>query len=395
VVIFLPGFLSCHLVGKLFSGGGGDGLTRLSSPGCGTGVLDGPGDLLVERLCGVEGPVGVAQELSCEKDEVGLPGANDLVGLGGLCDHTDCSGGDGGFAADGLRVVDLIAGADGDLLSGVVAAGGDIDQIDALLLHELRKGYGLGEVPACAEGFGGPVGGGDADEERQVLRPDGADGADDLEREANAVVEAAAVFVGAVVGEGREELVEEVTVGGVNFDEVEACGAGAVGGGNEVGDDLVHAGAVECGGDGVGIVEANGGGSDGLPAAFGGGDGAIGLPWNGHAGFAAGVGELGAGVGAVLVQEGGDALELGSVLVLPDAEIAGSDAAFRADGVGLGDDQGGAADGTAAEVDEVPVVGEAVDGGVLAHGRDGDAVGQGEAAQLEGGEEVVRRLGHR
>jgi hypothetical protein len=83
------------------------------------------------------------------------------------------------------------------------------------------------------------------------------------------------------------------------------------------------------------------------------------------------------------------------VVVAPDAEIAGGDAGFGADGVGFGDDEGGAADGAAAEMDEVPVVGEAVDGGVLAHGRDGDAVGQGEAAQLEGSEEVVRRLGHR
>jgi len=99
------------------------------------------------------------------------------------------------------------------------------------------------------------------------------------------------------------------------------------------------------------------------------------LPRNGHAGFAAGVGELGAGVGAMLVQEGGDALELGDVVVLPDAEVAGRDPGFGADGVGLGDDETGTADGAAAEVDEVPVVGKAVHGGVFAHGGYGDAVG--------------------
>ena len=59
---------------------------------------------------------------------------------------------------------------------------------------------------------------------------------------------------------------------------------------DEVGDDLVHAGAIECGGEGVGLVEADGGGGDGLPAAFGGGNGAGWLPWDGHAGFAACVG---------------------------------------------------------------------------------------------------------
>ena len=150
----------------------------------------------------MERPVRVAEELAGQKDEVGLAGADDLVGLGGLGDHAYGAGGDFGFVPDGFRVVDLVAGADGDLLGRVIAAGGDIDQIDALLLHELGEGYGLGEVPACAEGFRGPVSGGDADEERQVLRPRGANGADDFEGEADAVFEAAAVGVGTVVGEG-------------------------------------------------------------------------------------------------------------------------------------------------------------------------------------------------
>ena len=57
-----------------------------SSGGC-AGVLDGPGDLLVERFGGVERPVGIAKELAGEEDEVGLAGADDLVGLGGLGDH--------------------------------------------------------------------------------------------------------------------------------------------------------------------------------------------------------------------------------------------------------------------------------------------------------------------
>jgi len=292
-------------------------------------------------------------------------------------------------------VVDLVAGADGDLLRGVVGSGGDVDEVDAGLLHELCEGYGLGEIPACAEGFGGPVGGGDADQDGEVLRPRRADGVDDFEGEADAVFEAAAVLVGAVVGEGREELVEEIAVGGVDFDEVEAGGEGAVGGGGEVGDDLVHAGAVEGGGRGVGVVEGDGGGSDGLPAAFGGRNDAGFLPWDGHAGFASGVGELGAGVGAMVVEEGGDAAELGDVVVFPDAEVAEGDAGFGADGAGFGDDEGGAADGAAAEMNEVPFAGEAVGGGVLAHGRDGDAVGEGEAAEFQGGKEVVRWLSHR
>ena len=107
------------------------------------------------------------------------------------------------------------------------------------------------------------------------------------------------------------------------------------------------------------------------------------------------MGELGTGVGSVLVEECGDALKVGDVLVFPDAEVAGGDTSFGTDGVGLGEDKSGPADGAAAEMDEVPVVSEAVDGGVFAHGGDGDSVGQSEAAELERSEEVVRWLGHR
>ena len=61
--------------------------------------------------------------------------------------------------------------------------------------------------------------------------------------------------------------------------------------------------------------------------------------------------------------------------VLPDAEIAGGDAAFGGDGGGFQDDQAGATLGAGAEVDEMPIRGEAVLRGVLAHGGDADAVG--------------------
>lgn len=75
------------------------------------------------------------------------------------------------------------------------------------------------------------------------------------------------------------------------------------------------------------------------------------------------------------MQKGGDAGEFGDVLVLPQAEIVGADAAFGTDSGGFGHDQAGSADGAAAEMDEVPFVGEAVGGTVLAHRRDRDAVG--------------------
>jgi hypothetical protein len=106
------------------------------------------------------------------------------------------------------------------------------------------------------------------------------------------------------------------------------------------------------------------------------------------------MGELGASVGAVLVEKGSDALEFRDVLVFPDAKISRCDAAFGADGVGFRDDEASTANSAAAEVNQMPVVGKAIDAGVFAHGGDGDTVWQSEAAELERLEEVVISLGH-
>ena len=126
-------------------------------------------------------------------------GADDLVGLGGVGDHADGAGGEAGFAANAVGEGHLVAGADGDLLAGVVAAGGDVEEVDALGFDEAGELYGVFEGEAAFD----PVDGGDADPDGEVRGEGCADGADDLEGEAGAVGEAAAVLVGAGVGEGE------------------------------------------------------------------------------------------------------------------------------------------------------------------------------------------------
>jgi hypothetical protein len=351
-------------VGWLFRLWGGEGLAADYFAFGGAFVLDGPVAGLVEVGGGAEGPVGIAEEFAGERDYVGLAGADDLVGLGGLGDHADGAGGEAGFAADAVGEGDLVAGADGDLLARVVAAGGDVEEVDAFGFDETGEVDDVFDGEAV-RGVGGgvdPVGGGDADPDGEMGGEGGADGADDFEGKTGSIDEAAAVLVGAVIGEGGEEFVEEIAVGGVDFGEEEAGGGGAVGGGGEVGEDLVHAGAVEGVGEGIDVVKTEGRGGDYVgPATFGGREGAGGrVPGEGHAGFAAGVGELDGGNAAVSFEEVGDAEEEGDVVVGIDAEVAGGDAAFGTDGGGFGDDGACAADGTGAEMDEMPVVGVAV-----------------------------------
>jgi hypothetical protein len=69
--------------------------------------------------------------------------------------------------------------------------------------------------------------------------------------------------------------------------------------------------------------------------------------------------ELHAGGGALRAHEARHPRQRRHVVVLPDPEIVRADAAARLDRGGLGHDQGGAADGAAAEVHEVPVAGVA------------------------------------
>ena len=103
------------------------------------------------------------------------------------------------------------------------------------------------------------------------------------------------------------------------------------------------------------------------------------------------MGQLNAGARTLRVDELGYALELGNVVVLPDAEIGGGDAALGCDCGSLEGDQAGAALSARAEVDEMPIVGEAIVRGVLAHGRDSDAIGEGDGAESKGRE---KRMAH-
>jgi hypothetical protein len=102
------------------------------------------------------------------------------------------------------------------------------------------------------------------------------------------------------------------------------------------------------------------------------------------------MGQLDAGGGALGVQEIDDAGEGGDMLVLPQAQIGIGNAALGGNAGGFEDHQAKAANGKAPEMDQMPVIGEAVLRRILAHGGDDRAVAQGQAAQGGRG----KQLGH-
>ena len=82
-----------------------------------------------------------------------------------------------------------------------------------------------------------------------------------------------------------------------------------------------------------------------------------------------------------------DRLERLLVLVAVEPEAALGDAAFTLDMRGFEAEKSGARHRQGAVVDHVPGLGAAIDGGILAHRRDDDAVGEREPAQRERAEQ--------
>jgi hypothetical protein len=83
-----------------------------------------------------------------------------------------------------------------------------------------------------------------------------------------------------------------------------------------------------------------------------------------------------------------DRLQRALVVVAVEARAALGDAALALDMRGLEAQQAGTRHRQHAVVHLVPGLGAAVDRGVLAHRRDDDPVGQGDAAQLDGREQL-------
>lgn len=124
-----------------------------------------------------------------------------------------------------LREGSLVARTALDLLLGMLAPRADVQHIHPVLGQDLRQAHRVGQGPALlgpeALDLLEPVGRRDAQEQRHRLGNGGAHRIHDLERQPRAVLERAAVLVGAMVRHGRQERVQQVAVRVVDLDEVE------------------------------------------------------------------------------------------------------------------------------------------------------------------------------
>ena len=251
-------------------------------------------------------------------------------------------------------------------------AAGDIQHIHTGILCPVAEGDGvLHGQTGLAEAVVLCV---DAHKQGHPLRHGGADGADTRQREAGAVLQAAAVLVGAVVQAIRQEGVGQIVVGTVELDAVEP-------GSHRAGSSLAVA------------VHHLG---DHFPADAGNGEAGCQLGITGkqdhgrlvHTDRQTALPQLDTRLAALGMDGIGQLLQFGDVLILCDGEehLGGAEGV---DGRDLHDIQGTAAPCAGDMVCNVLFVYKTILGKAGAHGRHDDAVAQGHVLDGNGREQLV------
>ena len=181
-------------------------------------ILFRPARLFAQRGRRVHRPIGIAQHGARQENKIGLAFRNDGVGLRRLGDESNRRRGNACLASNSRGKFNLKAGSCRNLRVRHKSARGCIDKIDAVLAQLFRKLHRFVGVPAAIR----PVGGGDAYKQRQAIRPHAANRIRHFQHQADAIVEAAAVSVRAMIRERRQKLMQQVAMRRVNLNEIEA-----------------------------------------------------------------------------------------------------------------------------------------------------------------------------
>ena len=286
-----------------------------------------------------------------------------------------------------LRQRHLVAGPERDLLQRRDAAGGDVDPVDATFLQFLAKIRWFAPGPSRPRPSRSPRRGcrpaccpGTRHARRRTPRADSACGS-----------RASRHIVGALVGDRRQELMQQIAVRAVQFERIDAEPLGTFGGIHERVADAREAGSVERGRRGLALLVRHRRRRHRLPAAWlAERDLLPAVPWPRARALAASMGELHRDGGfRMLAHRSEDRLQRGLVGVAVKPEAARRDAADRLDMRRLDAEHRGAGQREIVDVGEMPVIGRAVLGRILAHRRDHDAVGESQAAQLDRGKQAL------
>lgn len=270
----------------------------------------------------------------------------------------------------------------------MLAAGRHVQEVDTALREEGRQPRGLVEGPTLLDlrDLLQPVGGTDPQEQGHVLGNHGPDALDNFQSQPHAVLKAATVLVGSLVGDRREELMQEIAVSVVDLNHIESSLDGTHSTAHKVRFELLDLaqGHLTRLGERIAEWDCTWGHNVVGPS--------VGVQVSGvaeakerrnGARLSSGVGNLDTNLLVLGVGELHVLGQAGNLGIEPDARIVGTDAAARLDGGGLDDEQAGASRDNATNVTIVPWLLEPVDARVLAERGDENAVLEGHPADLE------------
>ena len=319
-----------------------------------------------------------------QRHKIGAAGRQNGVDLVRRRDRAHAHGREPRLVPDLVGKRRLIHAAEDGLCLGDRLAGGDIDEVAA----------GLGER-ACdhdriiaREPAVRPVRRRNAYRHRLLIRPCRAHGAEDFEWKTHAVFESAAILVRPPVCQRRNEAREQVTMGSMHLQHVESRTISAFGCGNEVRDHRIHVGARHFTRDGTVREIRKRRRRDDWPSpvlqrlvdSF---------PHELGRAFATGMAELHAEFGSRLgMHEIDDPFPRRLMGIAVHAGTTRRDPGVRGHVGHLREHEAGAAHGARAVMHEVPIVGQSILRGILAHRRNNDAILERHAAQAQ-------RLKHR
>ena len=334
-------------------------------------------DVIKAILTGLIGQVGIGQQGTAQSHAVNQTALHDVGSVADVVDLANHENGNvdnlldlGGFVD---VLADLLAVGGQDVLETfVLNAAGNLQHIYAGCLKLGRQVQHLFQRVTA----GNALIAGDTQNDGEIAADVSADLLDDLEDEAGAVVDAAAVLVHALVAQGGQEGAgQHVSVGGVQGDTAAAGFLSAAGGLAVLLDylmDLVNGDLSADMAVGVGVD----GGAQGLDAL------------QGTDGLGTGVDDLGEQGAARVADSLGESGELGDQAVLVQSGGLADVPVFVVNGHGVDDDVADAAL-CAADKDVGQLLGHGTVGGfvVHAHGSHCNAVLQRGAAQLKRSEE--------
>ena len=287
------------------------------------------------------GPVRIIQRRARDGDQIGLAGRDDLFRLVRIEDHAH--GHDDGLRhgdLDGLGEAKLIPGLGArDVGAGDVAARRQVQIVVTQVVHRRAEGHDLLQRDAALD----PVRAVEAHAKRLCPGPGVPHGLGHAQGEPSPVLGRAAVLVRSLIGEGRQELAQQIAVRRVDLHQIETRPVGSAGGVGEGRHDPVHVRLGHLDGRVPTLLEGEGRRAERRPGALLLRQGLPPFPRRRGRGLASRMGQLDAdgrvGIGPQPLDDVGEGRLLG---VVPQAGVVRRDPPGRLDARRLDDHQAGA-----------------------------------------------------